>query len=74
MSHVHPFLIIGIDAFGDVGICSCGTGEHEERERLAEAKANYPQSPWIASVMLGGDEDLARFREMQAMGAGQNDR
>jgi hypothetical protein len=73
MSHVKPFIIVGIDAFGDVGIAGWGKGKHEENERMAELKELYPVEAMLATVMLEDEYDLQVLRLLQRAGAKRND-
>jgi hypothetical protein len=73
MSHVKPFIIVGIDAFGDVGIAGWGQGEREEEEKLRELGKLYPKEARLTTVMLEKDFDLRVLRSLQQIGAARND-
>jgi hypothetical protein len=73
MSHVKPFIIVGIDAFGDVGIAGWGQGEEQEQDRLDEYRRLYPEKARLTVVYLQKEKDLVLLRRLQAEGAARNE-
>jgi hypothetical protein len=73
MAHVKPFIIVGIDVNGDVGIAVWGQGESEEDARLQEMHNLYPEETHLTVIYLAGERDLRSLRRLQAEGARRND-